>query len=185
MSRKKKTNKQTENSPARRPKNKILIPFAFLAILAALIIIFSGDEDPVEQQTVNIELGGFQNDGTLTFIDSSGNDIVTIDIEIADELGEQQSGLMYREELGKLQGMLFIYDPARFQVFWMKNTFISLDIIFADKDGRIINFHEYTIPSSEQKYPSEGVSMYIVEVNAGFCEEYGINPGDRIVYSRN
>ncbi len=186
MSRKKNPGRRNKKDLQRRPKGKFLIPG--LVILAVLIVLyfvtFGGGDQAVESDPVDIELGGFQKEGTLTFIDSNGGEIVTIDIEIADEMGEQQAGLMYREKLGRRQGMLFIYDPARFQVFWMKNTLIPLDIIFADKERRIINIHEYTIPNSESRYASEGVSRYVVEVNAGFTEEHGIEAGDLITYTR-
>ncbi len=124
----------------------------------------------------------FEKDGELTFLDKSGNFITSIDIEIADTEPKRMQGLMFREHMNENQGMLFIFPREDYQAFWMKNTVISLDMIFVNKKKEIINIHKNTTPFSEQTYPSTAPAIYVIEVVAGFTDKYDIKPGDKIVW---
>lgn len=126
----------------------------------------------------------FTKEGILTFTDASGKELAKIDIEIADNPAEQQRGLMNRSLLGNNQGMLFIFDEERQQGFWMKNTIISLDIIYVNAAMQIVSIAENTVPYSEASIPSKGPAQYVVEVNAGYAAQYGLQPGYSIQYSR-
>ncbi len=121
----------------------------------------------------------FVKEGELRFM-SGNREIKKIDVEIAENELERTKGLMYRTSLPESAGMLFIFDDAREHSFWMKNTSISLDIIYADRDKKIISIHKNTRPFSEGSIPSNGNAQYVVEVNAGFTDHYGIRAGDRI-----
>lgn len=87
---------------------------------------------------------------------------------------------MYRRNMSDTQGMLFIMDVAAPQSFWMRNTYIPLDIIFVDENNTILNIHQNARPRSESPLPSEGNAKYVVEVIGGFTQAYGIKPGDKI-----
>lgn len=121
----------------------------------------------------------FRKDGTLTF--SRPNDTTftkTINIEIADEEWEITQGLMYRPSMGDNEGMVFIFPDMRKRSFWMSNTMISLDIMYIDDRKKIVTIQKHTVPYSEQSVPSYEDAQYVLEVNAGFSDNYGIKEGD-------
>jgi uncharacterized membrane protein (UPF0127 family) len=66
----------------------------------------------------------------------------------------------------------------------MKNTIMSLDIIFVNENKEIIKIHKNTKPYSEESLPSVKPSIYVVEVIAGFCEKYGVKEGDKIEFTK-
>lgn len=127
----------------------------------------------------------FQKEGELQFIGSSGQTIQTIDIEIAENDLDRAQGLMWRKSMEPSQGMLFIMDAMEEQSFWMLNTYIPLDIIFVDENLKIVKIREFTEPQSLEPVTSELPAQYVVEVNAGFCEQHEIQEGDRIQFTRN
>jgi uncharacterized membrane protein (UPF0127 family) len=83
------------------------------------------------------------------------------------------------------QGMLFIFPYETEQSFWMKNTVLSLDIIFVNANFEIVKIHHNTTPFSEQSYSSEKPAQYVVEVNAGYSNKLGLTEGDKIFFRRN
>lgn len=108
----------------------------------------------------------------------SSKDLNLETIELADTSYKQMLGLMHREKLCEQCAMLFVYTyPAR-QSFWMKNTKISLDIIFIDEIGKIISIHENTEPLNTAKRYSAGSSYYyVLETKAGFANKNNLSPG--------
>lgn len=110
---------------------------------------------------------------------------VTVKVEVADSSEEIREGLMYREELGEKEGMLFIFQDERERNFWMKNTLIPLDMIFLDKDKKIVHIVKNAEPCSEEEcqlYNSRYSSKYVIEVNAGFADKHNIEVGDFIEF---
>lgn len=127
----------------------------------------------------------FIKEGKLAFLNrKTKKTIIEIDIEIADTPYERAVGLMYRRSLPTKAGMLFIYEQSKPRFFWMKNTYISLDIIYANENMQIVTIQKNQKPLSEKPISSYRDSMYVVEVNAGFCDKYGINIGDYINFKR-
>ena len=125
----------------------------------------------------------FIKEGELVFWDQETRDtLVAIDIEIADDDASIERGLMFRRSMGDNQGMLFKFPQMEERAFWMKNTYISLDIIFVDNEYRIVNVQEGTKPLSTQSVPSTGPAQFVIEVNAGFCNKYGIQAGDIVSF---
>jgi hypothetical protein len=108
---------------------------------------------------------------------------IQLDIEIADNDEERMRGLMDRQNLPDNAGMLFIFPNEEPRSFWMKNTFISLDIIYINSRKEIGSIQKYTQPKSTYSIPSEKPAMYVLEVNAGFTDKNGINAGDKIDFS--
>ena len=95
--------------------------------------------------------------------------------EVADEPDERAQGLMNRKTLAKNKGMLFVYNYPSAPQFWMKNTFVSLDILFTDYTGQIIQIFENVPKMSERKITAgEGVS-FVLEINSGIVERFGID----------
>jgi uncharacterized membrane protein (UPF0127 family) len=124
----------------------------------------------------------FKKEGELTFTDSLGNTKIKIDLEIADNEYERQLGLMNRKSMEEKQGMLFIFQYERMQSFWMRNTLIPLDMMFVNKDNKIITIHKNTKTLSAQSYPSTAPAIYVVEVVGGFTDKYNIVIGDKIFW---
>jgi len=113
---------------------------------------------------------------------SESTALATVKVEIADTPAKRQIGLMYRKHLASNAGMLFIFPKALPVRFWMKNTEIPLDMIFADGRGRIIGIVADAAPYSEKLLAVEGDSKYVLEVNAGFCKRYGVKAGDYLEF---
>jgi uncharacterized membrane protein (UPF0127 family) len=101
-------------------------------------------------------------------------------VEMATTEQEKETGLMYRKELADGKGMLFDFSPEQEVSMWMKNTYISLDMIFIRADGRILRIAENTEPFSTRIIPSRGLAKGVLEVIAGTARKYGIEPGDRV-----
>jgi len=128
----------------------------------------------------------FRKDGSLKFFNAQTNtQRVGIDIEIAEGSSALAQGLMYRKKLEPLHGMLFIFGEEGMRYFYMKNTSISLDIIFINADKKIVKIHKQTTPFSLTTLPSEKPAQYVVEVNADFCNKHGITAGDSMSFERD
>ena len=100
--------------------------------------------------------------------------------EVADTAAERARGLMYREHLDRDAGMLFIFEPPRRVGFWMKNTYISLDMIFADASGTIVAIAERTEPETTASHGPDMAVAYVLEINGGLGERLGIRVGDEL-----
>jgi len=98
--------------------------------------------------------------------------------EVAETADERASGLMFRDELAPDAGMLFLFDPPRRVSFWMKNTFISLDMLFIDAGGRIVHIAERTQPETLAPHGPDQPVRAVLEINGGLVERLGIRPGD-------
>lgn len=128
-----------------------------------------------------ISSNGITKEGEVTFL-KNGKKFKTIDVEVAENDAERQKGLMFRPYLADSVGMLFVFDNATPQSFWMKNTMISLDIIYVDQNKKIVSIQKNAKPYSEENLPSYGNAQYVVEVNGGYCDKYGIGIGDSIAF---
>jgi uncharacterized membrane protein (UPF0127 family) len=103
-------------------------------------------------------------------------------VEVADTPQAQARGLMFRTELGDYEGMIFPSGTPEPRSFWMKNTPLSLDIIFIGPDGRILNIAADTVPYSLDPVSSAGPASAVLELRAGRTKALGIVPGDRVIY---
>jgi len=102
-------------------------------------------------------------------------------VEIADTGEERARGLMYRLEMCQKCGLLFIFQYSERLSFWMRNTYIPLDIIFLDENGKIIKIHPDTqIKNDKILYESGSPAMYALEVNAGYSKSNNLQEGDTI-----
>ncbi|MBB4422147.1 hypothetical protein GGD66_000673 [Bradyrhizobium sp. CIR48] len=108
------------------------------------------------------------------------NGVQVFSVEVATTEEDKQTGLMYRKELADGKGMLFDFNPEQEVSMWMKNTYVSLDMIFIRADGRILRIAENTEPMSTKIISSRGPARAVLEVVAGTAQKYGIRPGDRV-----
>lgn len=100
---------------------------------------------------------------------------IKFEVEIADTAPKRAYGLMHRKSLPPNHGMLFIFDRLDRQIFWMKNTLLSLDLIFFDENFQIVGVIENTTPMSSEMLDIGQNSRYVLEVVAGTVKKYGIN----------
>ena len=114
----------------------------------------------------------------LEIVTKTGVQVFSVEMATTEE--EKTTGLMYRKELADGKGMLFDFSPEQQVSMWMKNTYISLDMIFIRADGRILRIAENTEPLSTKIIPSGGLAKGVLEVIAGTAQKYGIEPGDRV-----
>ena len=114
---------------------------------------------------------------------SDGDEISTYDIEIAETEAQRSAGLMHRTDLPKDRGMLFVFDDVSERFFWMKNTPTPLDIIYADRIGKIVHIAENTVAFSTNAIPSRFPAKYAFEIHAGLSKQLGISAGDQLVHT--
>ncbi|MFA7228422.1 MAG: DUF192 domain-containing protein [Melioribacteraceae bacterium] len=163
----------------------VLIAFAAFFIFSN---IFKSNEPvsrDLENAMNNRSAYSFVKEGEVSFSGSNGEFIRRIDVEIADDDQQRATGLMFRDKMDEDQGMLFLFDEEMPQSFWMKNTILPLDIMYVNSKMEIVTIIRNAKPYDDTSLPSVKPAMYVVEVNAGFCEKFGIKEGDRIVWRRN
>ncbi len=173
-------------------EKKSKLPFIIIVLVLALVGISiwlglkdSGTDSPTAPVlTPAPRITNQKIEGELTFINSTDtSQTKRIAIEVADTPEERNRGLMDRRNLPDSTGMLFIFENSGQQNFWMKNTYIPLDIIYVNASKQIVKIHKYATPHSIDSYPSEKEALYVVEVNGGFTDQYKIQEGDRILFT--
>jgi len=144
----------------------ILLSVSALGVLSA--------QTPAPQKVVRIVRG------------TPEQEVARFTAEVADEPEEWRRGLMERPVLAPDAGMLFIFPEPAPRAFWMMNTLIHLDIVFADASGRILNMHADVPPCAAPKrcptYPSTAPAQYVLEVAGGRAQVLGIRVGDRLQF---
>lgn len=159
----------------------IVIAIVLLVALGAAYWNFNSTPKSSRLDLPDENAPAFRKDGVLSFSNNAAADTaISIDIEVVDEEWSISRGLMYRPSMKENRGMLFIFPDSQPRSFWMKNTIISLDIIFIDSQKNIVTIQKYTTPYSEDSVPSYKDARYVLEVNAGFCDKYNIKEGDRV-----
>jgi uncharacterized protein len=111
-------------------------------------------------------------------IESPSGRSSAVDVEIARTPAEVERGLMYRRELASDAGMIFVFDQESEHVFWMKNTFIPLDMIFIGDGGAVVGVVENAEPQTTTPRTVYRKSRYVLEVNGGWSAAHGVKPGD-------
>ena len=104
-----------------------------------------------------------------------------ITLEVADDSFERSRGLMWRKRMGAEWGMLFIFPREGMRSFWMRNTHLSLDMLFIDAKGKVVNIARNAKPlSDDPHYPSTSPAKYVLELNAGYADAHGIKAGQQV-----
>ncbi|MCA9387139.1 DUF192 domain-containing protein [Candidatus Dojkabacteria bacterium] len=164
-------------------KNKCILLTVIVVIFFLIFIAFTG------RSKVNNNNVESNKDNSFTLSSLSNYDIVELEtstgkileLEVVNTPGKRAYGLMFREEMEPDHGMLFVFDDEDYRTFHMANTFLSLDMIFLDKDFNIVTIHENTKTNQiEEKYPSTEPVMYVIEMNSGWVENNSISVGDKL-----
>lgn len=159
---------------------KSTITFLF-AVLLLLVSCKNSTNKEIKTEPIR-----FTKEGELTISRMQTDSVlVKLDIEIAETEYETQTGLMYRDSMSDNQGMLFIFSDNSARSFYMKNTEIPLDIIYINESNEIVSFQKNAKPFDETGLPSQVPAKYVLEINAGLSDKWGIGTGDRINFSRN
>ena len=121
------------------------------------------------------------NEVTITFYPIDGPS-VGLTCEVAKTISEKTKGLMYRSSLLKEKGMLFPFWFSWYRVFWMKNVSIPLDIIFINKEFKVVSIYEApaNVGFLNKKFWAYGFAKYVIECNGGFCKNHHIALGTNI-----
>jgi len=109
-----------------------------------------------------------------------GGHPVSVRVEVARTPAERQRGLMFRKSLESDAGMLFLFEHPEHLAFWMRNTFLPLDMIFIEPGMTVLGIVENTEPLSDALCSVPGVSQYVLEVNAGFSRRHGLVTGTAV-----
>lgn len=141
---------------------------ACLMLVFAIMLSFShysavAEKLPIETLTLHTDTGAHK-----------------FQVEIADNDATQAKGLMFRRSLPDDHGMLFIYNEEDVLYMWMKNTFISLDMVFIKADGTVFSIAKNTEPFSEDVVSSGEPGLAVLEVNAGTADRLNLKIGDKI-----
>jgi uncharacterized membrane protein (UPF0127 family) len=132
--------------------------------------------------TVLMPLAACSADDKLVVHTSTGDYNFTV--EVVDTDAKRAEGLMFRQELADDAGMLFDFKESRPVSFWMRNTFIPLDMVFIRADGTVANVHVNARPQDPTGIPSDGPVMFVLEIPGGRSVEIGLDAGDTIDHPR-
>lgn len=152
------------------PKKKSLIIVLLILVLIAVVGFWlwhgntSTDNPKGTQSQVNI---------------LQGDMVINVNIEYAKTQSEQEKGLMYRKSIGDNEGMLFVFPDEKIQTFWMKNTYIPLDMLFFDTKGNLTSISENAATCVDRgndcpTYASTGPAKYVLEVTAGWAKKNNV-----------
>ncbi len=176
------------NNSKRKKSSNLSWVVVFLILFGSIAYYYTQkkNEKIITEKSNNVtavEEPKFIIGGTVSFY--KGDSLIKkIEVEIADDENEKAQGLMYRKSMGENVGMIFLFDEEKDQSFWMKNTFLALDIMYIAKDWKVVSIQEYAIPYNETALPSDAPAQYVVEVNAGFSDRYKIGKGTRIEFKK-
>jgi uncharacterized protein len=138
-------------------------PFAFAVVLFALL--------------------GCARGPCVSIVGADGQPRATVTVEVASTGPQREVGLMFRKHLDDNAGMIFVFPDEAPRNFWMHNTPIPLDMLFADAAGRVTGIVANAEPYSDKLLGVAGNAEYVLEVNGGFCAKNGIKPGDKMDFS--
>ena len=141
--------------------------FARIHLLAVFMTWAMGPAGSVAKDVFELSVTG--ENGTSLF-----------SVEVADDDVERARGLMYRRSMADNSGMLFDFGDEQNITMWMRNTYISLDMLFIDANGRIGHIATNTTPLSDTIIPSRIKAQFVLEINAGIARQQGIEVGDRV-----
>lgn len=145
-------------------------------IRALLLVLFLGPLPAAAQESLD---QSFESD-VLVIV--ARDACYRFDIYLALNAQQQRRGLMFVRELPARTGMLFVYPDENYRSMWMKNTYISLDMLFARRDGSIANIASDTVPRSEKSITSSEPVSFVLELNAGTARRLSIDEDSRLIW---
>ena len=150
-----------------------LVLGVFAGLAATAFAQESGPQDPRPDELLNY------GPPEPLIIEAQGGELL-FQVEVADTLPEQAQGMMWREDVPDMTGMLFEFEEPKIATIWMKNTPVPLDILFVRANGRILKIEHSAQPYKLRSASSEAPVAAVVELAGGASEELGILPGDLV-----
>jgi uncharacterized membrane protein (UPF0127 family) len=170
----------------KKDRRNLVVSGGILAAVLILLMLVPGEEPYSEQE---IDLTSVPENSTVeaVFLEN-GTEIASLELEVSDSDEEREKGLMNRSSLEPGTGMLFVWNSSEKRSFWMKNTYIPLDMIFLEDDRTVLNIKEADPePDTEveelEVYQSDGPAQYVIETHQGFSENRSIEEGTKISFS--
>jgi hypothetical protein len=160
-----------------------ILSIAFFA--SAAVFGFAACNAPAETTSTNVPSLEDDFDHDTLIIESDDGLRHEFDIYLATSFEQQRRGLMFVRKMPAMTGMLFIYEDTEIHAMWMKNTYISLDLIFARKDGSISSVIHSAQPLSLTSRPSIEPVNYVLELNGGTARRLHIGNKSRIEWERS
>ena len=163
-------------------KHFVTVALVLVALAAIALILprfFSNENNKIQEIEIATQDIDFTRDGEVSIFKNDSL-IQTIEVEFAKNDEERALGLMYRSSMDEHQGMWFIFPEEAPRSFYMRNTEIPLDIIYLDKDKKVVSIAKNARPYDETSLPSEKPAMYVLEINGGLSDKWGIEKGDRM-----
>lgn len=157
-----------------------------IVLLLLTIVVFTAckNDKASKRESIDTEEVSFTKDGTLTIYNAEDEELKRLDIEVAKTDYEQETGLMYRKEMKENRGMLFVYDHEKPRPnFYMKNTLIGLDLIYINAAKEIVDVKENAQPEDQSLISSEAEAQYVLEVNSGMVEKWGLSVGGKVSFT--
>lgn len=147
-----------------------------LLAVALLLLAACGPAEDAAQQPQRLP--------TMPIAIQTEQGAVALIVQVANTPEETATGLMWVKEMPANHGMLFNFPESEVQSFWMRNTFIPLDILFIGANGRIMHIHENARPHDETGINSRFPVALVLEVNAGFVAKHAVAVGDIVIVAK-
>ncbi len=148
----------------------------FLYIFLAIASFFEVSAQTAKNDVVNFS-------APITIYISSGQEKHAFEVERAITKAQQARGMMFREKMNKNSGMLFEFKEPKIASMWMKNTQLSLDILFIKGDGKILKIEHRAKPLTLRSASSEAEVAAVLEIMGGRAKELGISSGDTVIHN--
>ena len=158
------------------------IPMKYLPSASTISLVLICLSPVQAENSVPEQLVGWKQE--LIEIEKVRGENVVINAYIADTPAKRAQGLMHVTDLPENAGMLFVFSQPRQVSMWMKNTVISLDILFLNPNGRIVKIHKNVEPLSLASIPSHAKVKWVLELNAGVAAKLDLQPGYRLVQGK-
>lgn len=159
--------------------NHIII---LLALICFSVVSACKSSDNKKGTSSNDQGPTFNYSHPLSFLSGKDSVITKVKVAIADTPEKRDAGLMNVRDLPEYDGMLFIFKKPQPLSFWMANTPLPLDIIFIDKDYKIVRIYHSTTPYSKNELSSGSPAQYVVELNGGFCINHDVTEGMKVKF---
>lgn len=158
----------------------------FISVVLVASIFFASSCKQNNEKKILTKEVVFTKEGELQLKKASNDSLlVKLDIEIADDAYQTETGLMYRKSMEPNQAMLFIFEEEEPRAFYMKNTEFPLDIIFINGSEKVVSIQKNAKPFDRTSLSSEGPTLYVLEVNAGLTDLWKLERGDKIEWTTN
>ena len=154
---------------------------AFLTLLFFGSFLAACKNEDKPTKTVSTPEIEFKKEAEAYLVKSEGDTLKHLDLEIADDDYQRETGLMYRQSMEENRGMLFIFENEQPRGFYMKNTYIPLDLIFLNSKNKIVNIAKDARPEDLSTIPSNVPAQYVLEVNAGMADSWNLQVGDSLI----